>query len=135
MKNILFLFAAFVLVNQTLAQTQIKDADNNTKVQTEAFPNEDGVRISTGGTERLIIRKNANSFCQIDFPNNGENLFLGTSAGGLNNSSGTKNVFIGFNAVAANVSGGFNTYISHKAGAASTCNQNSLFVTCVGMEK
>jgi hypothetical protein len=41
-----------------IKQTEIKDADGDTKVETEKNADEDKVRITTGGTERALIDSN-----------------------------------------------------------------------------
>lgn len=134
MKTTPFFFAAFLLTAcSAFAQTAIQDTDGNTKVQTEASANEDKIRLSTGGTERLVIGNNPSNFTMLGFPNNGENIFLGDLAGSVNTSSGTKNVFVGFNAGAANVSGANNTFVGHKAGASNTSLRNAFFGTASGM--
>src|SRR5204862_195564 len=42
------------------AGATITDADNNTKVEVEASPNEDYVRMTTGGTQRMVVQPNGN---------------------------------------------------------------------------
>ncbi len=125
--------AFFLLIQfQVFSQTQIQDTDGNTKVQTEATANEDKIRMSTGGTERLVISHNPSNFPMIDVPNSGENIFIGALAGNANIVFGTKNTFLGFNAGALNTSSSNNTFVGHKSGAANIGQSNTFLGAAAG---
>jgi len=112
----LFFFVAF----SANSQTEIKDADNNTKVQTEKTANENAIRIDLDGSERFVIRKNNNGNTLIETPNTNLNLFIGFGNGVNNSATASRNTFIGHQAGAINSSGQENTFIGNGAG-----NQNS----------
>lgn len=111
-----------------VAQTEIKDADGNTKVQTEKFANENIIRMDLNGSERWVLKRNAAGGTQIELPNNGENLFFGNFAGAANALAGTQNTFIGSGAGGANTSGNQNTFVGQGAGSVNTTGQQNTFI-------
>ncbi|MBC7776270.1 MAG: tail fiber domain-containing protein, partial [Phycisphaerae bacterium] len=127
--------ALFLLVQfQGFSQTQIQDTDGNTKVQTEATANEDKIRMSTGGTERLVISKNPSNFAMFEIPNSNENIFLGASAGSVTNVFGSKNIFIGSSAGGSNTSSSNNTFVGFKAGTTNTGQSNTFIGSAAGVD-
>jgi len=114
-------FTIFFLASvMAFAQTEIEDADGNTKVQTEKFTNENAIRIDLDGSERFVIRKNNNGNTLFEVPNTNLNLFIGFGNGVNNSATATRNTFIGHQAGVINSIGQENTFIGHGAG-----NQNS----------
>ena len=89
-------------------QTLLADADNDTKIQVEKNPDEDIIRFDLGGTENMVLRKNAGGSPWLDLPNTFGNTFVGTIAGSAN-TTGNANTAYGFNALSSNTTGGANT--------------------------
>jgi hypothetical protein len=111
------------------APAQLADADQDTKIQVEKYPNENLIRFDLDGTERLVFRKNnpVGNQLQIEFPNSGENIFLGTGAG-YGNTTGSFNTFLGFWAGQNNTEGNINTFLGRFAGAANTTGSGNTFL-------
>lgn len=58
----------------------IRDTDNDTRIQTEAIPDEDIIRIQIRGQEKLVLQKNlAAAYGRIDMVNNQGNILIGDS--------------------------------------------------------
>ncbi len=115
------------------SQNQIADADGNTRVQTEANPNEDRIRFRLGGVEVLVMRRTPSGLVLFENTGNGANTFLGEKAGEAEVSGGA-NVFVGFFAGKASSDGGFNTFVGAQAGMANTTTGVSN-TTCAPMRR
>ncbi|MBK9336332.1 MAG: hypothetical protein IPM98_06990 [Lewinellaceae bacterium] len=125
--------------------TFIADTDNNTKVQTEASPNEDIIRFDLGGTEAMVLRKNANGAARLELPDAGNSTIIGKEAG-VNNVpvagvSGENNTFLGYRSGNANTTGGNNvatgasSLYSNTSGSLNTANGlNALYNNTTGNE-
>jgi subtilisin-like proprotein convertase family protein len=97
------------MTGSNLLVKRINDADNNTSVDVETNPNENLIRFTLDGSEKIIIRSN-----RIDLLNNGgSNAFIGENAG-MNN-SGIANSAFGHKAMETNTSGFANTAIGEFA--------------------
>ncbi len=145
----LFLFSI-----STQAQTEIKDIDGNTTVETERSANDDVIRFKTGGvdvwrmiddrlepvntTNSAFIGKNAGSSVTTGtfniglgtdalFSNNSGsyNTSLGVSSL-RSNTSGIRNIAIGASALRLNTMGGFNTGIGSDALYSNTEGTNNV---------
>ncbi len=86
----------------------LQDADGNTKVQVEKNPNEDIIRFDLGGTENMVLRKNANGSARLELPDASGNNFIGQGAG-FANSTGYNNTANGALALTSNTTGAYNT--------------------------
>ena len=80
----------------------IHDANNDTKVQTEKYPNEDRIRFDLGGTERMVFYPN-----RLDLLHTNYNLFVGNNTGV--GTTGTHNTGMGTNVLFSNTIGTENT--------------------------
>lgn len=128
MRNNLLFTAIFLLFAAPLfSQTQIQDADGDTRVQTEASPDEDRIRFRVGGAEVLTMRRTANGFVLFENFANGANVFLGEKAGEASTAGGA-NVFIGFSAGKANTEAGFNTFVGAQSGQSNTTGTPNTFI-------
>ncbi len=97
------------MTGNNLIVKRINDADNNTSVDVETNPNENLIRFTLNGSEKVIIRPN-----RIDLINNGgSNAFIGENAG-MNN-TGIANSAFGHKALETNTSGFANTAIGEFA--------------------
>ena len=105
----------------------ISDADGDTKIQVEKTADEDSIRFDIKGSERLVLRQNANGLTLINLPNNNRNTFLGLDAGKAT-SSGYRNTFVGYQAGAVNTNGAGNTFLGHFAGKSSTTSTYNIFI-------
>ena len=125
-------------------QTLLADADEDTKVEVEASPDEDAIRFTLAGTEHFIIEKNASDMTLLNIPGIGRNVLLGNSAGlnttgplgkntyigteaGRDNTSGASNVAIGDGASLLNTTGFGNVAVGVSAGGQNT-NAHNVFV-------
>jgi trimeric autotransporter adhesin len=113
------------LVGGTVSSsTSIQDADNDTKVQTEKYADEDKIRFDLGGTERMVLYQN-----RLDLFNTNYNLFVGNNAGvtatGVHNTgfgvnvlnsitAATENTGMGYSALYYNL-GDYNTAFGSQA--------------------
>ncbi len=86
----------------------IADADGDTKIQVEKSPDEDIIRFDLGGTENMLLQKNAGGSPRLELPNALNNTFVGTSAGNTN-TTGNNNAAFGLNALQSNTTGSHNT--------------------------
>ena len=116
-----------------VSQDEIKDADNNTKIQVEESANENIIRMDLDGSERLVIRKNAKGNTMLETPDNDSNVFLGENAGATNDATGASpqgesNVFVGWQAGAANTTGAFNMFLGGAAGFKNTTANSNIFI-------
>jgi hypothetical protein len=124
MKNNILLLGAWLMWHTAYAQTQIQDTDGNTRVQTEALPNEDKVRIVTNGTDRLYIGANSAGFTRIDVLNTNQCLFIGQGAG--INSTAANNTGLGFRAGGQLTTGFSNTFVGQNAGLLTNTGSNNV---------
>lgn len=83
----------------------LADADNDTKVQVEKNPDEDIIRFDLGGSEKMVLRTNANGQERLEM---GLNTSVGKDAL-YSNSTGTDNSVFGNGAMLTNTTGSKNT--------------------------
>ena len=116
---------------QIVPKTSLADMDGNTKVQVEKNPDEDMIRFDLGGTENMVLRKNAAGLARLEFPAATNNTFLGQNAGANNtlsfhntgvgsqslfsNTSGTQNTAAGLQSLYSNTTASENTAIGSQA--------------------
>lgn len=87
----------------------LRDADGNTKIQVEKNPNEDVIRFDLGGTENMVLRKNAGGSPRLEMIDATLfNTFFGKQAGAFN-TTGYANTALGENALVNNTEGYYNT--------------------------
>ncbi|MCB0482812.1 MAG: tail fiber domain-containing protein, partial [Flavobacteriales bacterium] len=86
------------------SSNEIKDADNDTKIQVEESADEDVIRFDIGGTEKWVIQKN-----RLEPSNTGWNIFIGEEAGNsmTNLGSNSANTAVGRRAM-YQATGGYN---------------------------
>lgn len=108
------------------------DNDNDTKVQVEKNTDEDIIRFDLAGTEKMILRQNANGQERLEFINSNNSLAIGTNALALdnNNSFSYGNTAIGAETLWFNTDGGFNTAVGTQA---LRFNTNGTFNTAIGV--
>lgn len=104
--------------------TFIADTDGNTKVQTEAAPNENVIRFSLDGTGKMVLQQNAAGAARLELPDGAHSTSIGQEAGANNvpvpGISGENNTFLGYRAGNSNTTGSGNT-----AGGASALSANT----------
>ncbi|MBL7807705.1 MAG: tail fiber domain-containing protein, partial [Saprospiraceae bacterium] len=129
MKNKPFLlFMALLTLQQMQAQTQIQDTDGDTRLQTEALPNENKIRLVTAGADRLHIGANAAGITRIDVWNANQCLFIGQNAGINAQAGASNNTGLGYMAGSAITTGFANTLAGQNAGKSiNTGNSNTAF--------
>lgn len=103
---------------------KISDADNDTKIQVEATPDEDSIRFEIGGTEYFRMGNG-----RIEVLNTGNSVFLGNGAGANDDLSDNKNVAIGDSALFSNTVGHYNTAIGYNVLPLST---SGIYNTALG---
>ena len=89
---------------------QLSDADGDTKIQVEKFPDEDIIRFDIAGTEKW---KMIGSRLEPMF--NGRSVFIGEGAGTNDDLSNNDNTFVGYRAGITNTSGYSNVAIGKDA--------------------
>jgi hypothetical protein len=107
------------------SQTLISDADNDTKIQVEKSANEDIIRFDIGGSEILVLTKSPAGATILGFPNNNSNTFIGEGAG--YSTTGSYNVFSGYQAGYNNTTANYNVFSGFKAGYNNTTGSNNVF--------
>ncbi len=118
------------------APTEIKDADNDTKIQVEESADEDIIRFDIAGAERWRMEGT-----RIEPVGSGGSVFIGDNAGQSDDLTTNNNTFIGNNAGQSNTSGssnegvGFNSMLSNSTGYSnSAMGVNSLRSNTGGRE-
>ena len=87
----------------------LRDTDGNTKIEVEKNPNEDIIRFSLAGTEKMVLTGN-----RLEFNNSENNLFIGSGAA-QGNTLGTYNSAYGYQALYNNTSASSNVAIGSYA--------------------
>lgn len=123
----IFTIAALLIAGRAFSQSEISDADGNTRVQTEAAPNDDKIRFKLNNFDALVMRRNPSGFIIFDAFNGGACTFLGEKAGEAGTSGGV-NTFIGFNAGKLNTEGNFNTFLGGQCGQSNTTGVTNTFL-------
>ncbi len=90
------------------SNTLLQDTDGNTRVQVEKNANEDIIRFDLGGTETMVLRKNASGMTRLELTDTSGNTFVGQDAGYFN-TFGNNNTAHGFESLYSNTTGEFNT--------------------------
>ncbi len=99
----------------SLVQNEIYDADSNTLIQVEKNTNEDKIRFTMGGTEYLVLDNG-----RINLKNTGKSVFIGDSAGVVDDLTNNENVFVGYHAGMSNTTGNNNVANGNQALHANT---------------
>jgi len=119
----------------------VTDTDGDTRIDVETNPDEDMIRFTTGGTEALVITKNANGDVDMvgsvnanvlmgsnHYDNTGINNTMIGAATGRDNTSGYANTLVGAYAAARNTEGFQNVIIGTAAGDLSTEGNRNVYV-------
>jgi hypothetical protein len=102
----------------------LADADDDTRIQVEKYPDEDQIHFSLGGTEHWLMTGS-----RLEPWNSGGSVYIGLGAGSMDNPSYfNNNVGIGMNALGINTSGYYNTAL----GGSALTNSNSYNNTAIG---
>lgn len=83
-----------------ISPSSLSDADNDTRILMEQFPDNDEIRFYLGGTQRYRMRAN-----RLEVSNTGNSIFIGTSAGSSDDNTNNSNIGIGTSALDDNTSG------------------------------
>jgi len=89
---------------------EIRDADNDTKIQVEKGTDDDMIRFYVGGTERWVMDGS-----RLEPRNTGHSVFIGDSAGYNDDLTNRENIFIGYRAGYSNTEGYNNTAMGNGA--------------------
>lgn len=126
----------------------IRDEDEDTQIHVESNSDEDKVRFTLGGTESLMLSRNAFMIPMLEVVNSSENTLFGENAGlnlnpislsgvqnvflgknaGTTTSNGSYNTFLGTFSGLSNSSGDLNTFIGHEAGNKNTSGSSNTFI-------
>lgn len=87
----------------------LSDADGSTKVQVEKNPGEDIIRFDVGGSENMVLQKNASGILRLELKDVNQNTYLGEGTGSSTTNIGGGNVATGNLAFHVNTSGSINT--------------------------
>ncbi|MBD99312.1 MAG: hypothetical protein CMO34_05665 [Verrucomicrobia bacterium] len=102
--------STWVEIVSSVSTNNIQDADGDTRVQVEEGTDEDIIRFDLGGTE--YFRMDGPRF---EFVNNGNSVFLGQNAGQNDDLTNNNVVFVGTNAGRQNTSGSRNVGVGYRA--------------------
>jgi hypothetical protein len=105
---------------------EIRDADNDTKIQVEETADEDRIRFDLAGSEKFVMNGP-----RLYVKNSGASVFVGDEAGQNDDLSNNNNVFVGYQAGKANTTGADNTALGMGALKANT---TASFNTAVGWD-
>lgn len=108
--------------------SELRDADNDTKVQVEEGPDEDKIRFDLDGEEKMVLDRNANDVVRLDIMDIGNNTYVGQWAG-LYTELGTENTGIGVYSLLENLNGNYNTALGFQSLGN---NENGQYNTGVG---
>ena len=109
--------ASWVSPTTVAAPSEIKDTDNDTKIQVEESADEDIIRFDIAGNERWRMEGT-----RIEPVGTGGSVFIGDNAGQSDDLSSNNNTFIGNNSGQTNTTGsgnsaiGYNSMLSNTAG-------------------
>jgi hypothetical protein len=120
---------------------KIADADNDTRITVEENTDEDRIRFTAGGTQALVIQKNANGDIDLIGSMN-NNVLIGSphdsSTGDYNtmlganvakdNTTGNKNTFVGSHVGRRNIDGSHNVFIGTAAGFENTAGSGNVII-------
>jgi hypothetical protein len=103
------------------ATAEIHDADQNTSIHTERYPNENIIRVTVNNIEQWQFQE-----ARLIPTNNANSIFIGVETGKNTQPFGDKdNIFIGQSAGRDNVVGYANTFIGTYAGQQTTTEGNT----------
>jgi len=104
---------------------EIKDADNDTKIQVEESADEDIIRFDIGGSEELRLEKTPGGSLRIVPANN--NSIFGSDAG-LSLTTGAGNTILGRLAGQDLLTGNANVFLGVQAGSNNTAGSNNVII-------
>ena len=104
-------------------QSEIRDADSNTRVSTERNANENMIRFDINGTERMRLQAN-----RLEFLNTTYSVHIGNLAGAASTAAANENTFVGQEAGRQNTSGTSNTFVGALSGNVNTTGTGNTFV-------
>ncbi len=104
----------------------LADTDGDTRIETEANPDEDRLRMYIGGNEVLRFDTTSNGSLLIDWVIPNENIFMGGNNGSV--STGNNNLFIGQGAGSAATSAVANVFLGSGAGLTNLTGNYNVFV-------
>ena len=126
--------ASWVSPATVAAPTEIKDADNDTKIQVEESTDEDIIRFDIAGNERWRMEGT-----RIEPVGTGGSVFIGDNAGQSDDLSSNNNTFIGNNSGQTNTTGSNNSAIGYNSLSFNTSGtenaslgQNSMYNNTTG---
>jgi hypothetical protein len=110
---------------------EIRDADNDTKIQVEESADEDIIRFDAQGSQLYAMRKMAGGTPWIEV--NSSNTLIGNSISTAINGSGVYNTAMGYQSAQSLTTGQKNTYFGDNAGGFNTTgNWNTMIGTVAG---
>lgn len=101
----------------------LADTDADTRVDVETTPDDDVIRFISEGVEVM-----SHDGKMLEMKNNGESVFVGESAGRLDDLSDNKNVFVGYKAGENNTTGTHNSAIGNQALGLNTSGNNNVAI-------
>ena len=119
--------SSWVEIKSSNNNTELADADNDTKIQVEKNADNDKIHFTTGGTDYFTMQNG-----RLNIDNTGSSVFIGYEAGanddltdnyntfvgfrsGKNNTSGESNIAVGFRSLRDNTTGVYNVAIGSDA--------------------
>ena len=102
--------------------TKLIDADKDTWLELEEFPQYDGIAF---GLDSTLFFKMSNG--RLEIYNTGLSVFIGEDAGRMDDRTGNANVFIGYESGKLSVDGSYNSYYGTGAGERASGSANCYF--------
>ena len=126
---LLTMMVMFFFTVSSQAQDRIRDADNDTRVETERFADEDQIRFRLGGTDKFRMRNST-----LEMLNTGNGIFIGENAGINDDLSLNNNVFIGTESGRDNTTGSNNVSVGRRSFRLNITGFNNLALGTLSME-
>ncbi|MGE0635879.1 MAG: beta strand repeat-containing protein [Bacteroidia bacterium] len=113
----------------TISVDEIRDADNDTKIQVEESADEDIIRFDAAGTQLYTMRKMAGGSPWLEV--NSTNTLIGSTISTAINGAGVYNTAVGYQAAQSLSTGQKNTYYGDNAGGLNTTGNNNTMIGTV----
>jgi hypothetical protein len=113
----------------TITVDEIRDADNDTKIQVEESADEDIIRFDAAGTQLYTMRKMAGGSPWLEVGSS--NTLIGSSISTAINGAGVYNTAVGYQAAQNLSTGQKNTYYGDNAGGFNTTGNNNTMIGTV----
>ena len=102
--------SSWVEIKSSNNNTELADADNDTKIQVEKNADNDKIHFTTGGTDYFTMQNG-----RLNIDNTGSSVFIGYEAGANDDLTDNYNTFVGFRSGENNTSGESNIAVGYRS--------------------